>query len=504
MADEIELKLAFPEREQRRFMRQALLRYAVARQTAQLLNVYYDTADLDLRRRGIALRLRRQGRTWLQTVKCEGQSAGGLSTRPEWEMPYAGFFDFSGISSAPVRKWLDRPHVRSRLSPVFETTFRRMSWRFEPAPGNLLLLTLDRGWIAAAGRHETISEVEVELGSGNIAHLFELAESLARDFTLVPALRSKAERGYRLFAAVPETPTKAQEVPLAANILPTAAFQRIAISCLEQVQANHTGALLQEDPEFIHQIRVGMRRLKAAVRLFHTELPVDFGAQLLTPLHSLMAPLGLARDCDVLLGEITAPVIKAMRGEPRLSTLAEQIGEKRHAAVAAAVAALNSPEYGQRMLHAIRVLHGIHLQEGTATPVASLADFASARLKQLHRRVLRRAAASSRDDPVSLHALRIAIKRLRYAVEFLGPLMPRRGPRNKPLRLLSSLQDTLGQLNDLANAGTLLMETAGDDPGLREAVSLIGGWHGLRHAALTAGIPSALAALRKIRLPRLE
>jgi inorganic triphosphatase YgiF len=97
MGNEVELKLALDEAHQARFLRHPLLRRATARHTETLDNIYYDTGDLSLRRHGIALRLRRQGKLWLQTVKLAGTAAAGLSSRPEWETPYRGHFDFSAI-----------------------------------------------------------------------------------------------------------------------------------------------------------------------------------------------------------------------------------------------------------------------------------------------------------------------------------------------------------------------------------------------------------------------
>jgi adenylate cyclase len=92
--------------------------------------------------------------------------------------------------------------------------------------------------------------------------------------------------------------------------------------------------------------------------------------------------------------------------------------------------------------------------------------------------------------------LRIGIKRLRYALEFFTPLLRRKSLPDL-LQQLAAMQDTLGQLNDLANAGRLLMDCAGADQRLREAVTLIGGWHGPRHAHLLAGIRPALHRLRR-------
>jgi CHAD domain-containing protein len=70
------------------------------------------------------------------------------------------------------------------------------------------------------------------------------------------------------------------------------------------------------------------------------------------------------------------------------------------------------------------------------------------------------------------------------------------------LTQLASLQETLGQINDLANAGELLMNCADDDPRLREAVTLIGGWHGPRHQKLLSAVPVGLKHLGKLRLPK--
>jgi CHAD domain-containing protein len=67
---------------------------------------------------------------------------------------------------------------------------------------------------------------------------------------------------------------------------------------------------------------------------------------------------------------------------------------------------------------------------------------------------------------------------------------------------LAELQDALGQINDLANAGALLMDCADDDPRLREAVTLIGGWHGPRHQKLLAAVPRGLKRIGKLRLPK--
>jgi adenylate cyclase len=511
MAEEIELKLALTEEAQRNFLRHPLLRQAASRQTFRLINLYYDTPRLELRTRGIALRLRAQGKLWLQTVKCAGRAAGGLSARPEWEIPYVGHFDFGAVDTPEVRDWLEQPKIRARIAPIFETNFQRLTWHFEPARGTRIALMLDRGWIAAGGRRQAISEVEIELLQGSEARLFELARALAERVPLAPAPLSKADRGYRLFKQIAPAPVKAAPIPLDPAASPAAAFRQIALACLDHLQQNHQGASTSEDPEYIHQMRVAARRLRAALRLFGPLLPPEFAAPLLPALRELMTMLGHARDLDVLQAEIAEPVMQALPDEPRLAALIGVITERRFDARQDATRFLRSPRHGSLVLQALAALHAFPVANlgagGTVDAAApagedTLIGFAANRLRRLRKKVLALAAAAHTDDPRSLHALRIGIKRLRYALEFFTPLAAAKSMR-RMLVQLASLQDTLGQINDLANAGELLMDCAADDPRLREAVTLIGGWHGPRHQKLLAEIPVGLKHLGRLRLPRL-
>jgi inorganic triphosphatase YgiF len=498
MAEEVELKLALAEGHQARFLRHPLLKQAIDRHAETLDNIYYDTAGLSLRRRGIALRLRRKGRDWLQTVKLAGNSSAGLSSRPEWEVPYGGHFDFSAVDVLPVREWMGRPKLLARIVPICETRFRRITWKFPAGPG-FVLLTLDRGWIIANGRREAISEVELELAGAPVSAVFGLAAQLAQRVTLTPSVLSKAERGYRLHTGAPPTPVKAGTIPLSATMAPTEAFRGIALSCLEHLQQNHPGAVASDDPEYIHQMRVATRRLRAALRLFAPVLPEHFAESLRTPLSVLMKQLGLARDLDVLLAEIADPVLCALPNEPRLPALASDITNRRYAAREQAIALLAAPDYGRTLLTALESLHAVPV---TDPATIALAGFASERLHRLRRKLRRLVAVADIDDPSSLHALRIGVKRLRYALEFFSPLAPKRTVRHA-ITILAEVQETLGQLNDLTSAGAMLMECAGDDPRLREAVTLIGGWHGPRYARLLATIAQDLVLLARIRLPKL-
>ena len=199
MSKEIELKLTLSPGQARRLGRHQLLaRTKPVR--SQLFNTYYDTPDFALRRRGIALRLRRRGLSnWVMTVKGGDSGPGGLALRSEWEAPtQPGCFDFSIVGDAGLREFLSVQ--QARLQAVFSTDFSRSAWLLEQG-GARVELVLDRGFICVAGeggqiRREALCEVELELVGGDSTDaLFDLALVLSVDFHLHPEILSKAERG---------------------------------------------------------------------------------------------------------------------------------------------------------------------------------------------------------------------------------------------------------------------------------------------------------------------
>jgi CHAD domain-containing protein len=234
--------------------------------------------------------------------------------------------------------------------------------------------------------------------------------------------------------------------------------------------------------------------------------PADCADRLGPPLRELMSTLGQARDLDVLMAEIVEPVAKALPEEPRLTDLASAITNRLYAARTQTRNVLQKPDYSRLLLSASSMLHSapfIAAPGEDSGQAISLLEFADRRLRRLLKRVLELANDARIDYPPSLHELRIAIKRLRYAIEFFGPMIPGKAG-TRVIKRLAGLQEELGQLNDLASAGTLLMACAGGDSHLREAVALIGGWHGPRHAALLGDIPANLELIRGIKLPRLS
>ncbi|MCL2875565.1 MAG: CYTH domain-containing protein [Betaproteobacteria bacterium] len=199
MPIEVELKLSFPSGALPEIMRHPIIAGALREGEPDTLdNTYFDTPALTLRAYGIGLRLRQQAGGMVQTVKCSAQTINGLTRRPEWETPWCGHFDFSGLTDTAVAALLTQ--VRNELAPVFTTRFLREIRRISPRPGICILAMVDTGLIEARGRHFPIQELELELVEGEEGELVRLAEKLRKTLPLEYENVSKAQRGYLLAA----------------------------------------------------------------------------------------------------------------------------------------------------------------------------------------------------------------------------------------------------------------------------------------------------------------
>jgi inorganic triphosphatase YgiF len=498
MGRETELKLALATNGWRRFLRQPLLATALAAPHVQTLrNIYYDTPDFELRRRRVALRLRRAGRVWLQTVKCASVASGGLSTRPEWEQPFTGRFDFSMIEDRPLRQLLERLRDRGSLSEVFETRFERREWRFAAGGGEVLLMA-DRGTIDAAGRSEAISELEIELAGAPVDALFDLAGPLVRSLPLRAESRSKAQRGYDLIERKAPAAVRAGGSPIDPDAGPISAFRAVTLDCLQHYQLNEAGALLSDAPEFVHQMRVALRRLRSALRLFSPVLPDGMASDLTVSLRALAGDLGELRDRDVLHSELLAPVL-ASKPDGDVIRLEQALHAARQAVRKRMLAALQDGRQARLMLALLHALH--RLPDDGDDGAKALHALACKRLAEAHARMVAASRDASPGDVGALHALRIDVKRLRYAIEFFAPLLGP-GKTRRALHALVDAQEQLGFLNDLSQAGPMLLAAADDDARLLAAVSQVAQHHMPHYRKVVAHAPKMLRRLSRMAVPR--
>ncbi|BAN36189.1 adenylate cyclase [Sulfuricella denitrificans skB26] len=479
---EVELKLLIDSSDIPRLQRHSLLKALCPSgpKTRKLTSIYFDTDDFFLKNRGIALRVRRSGRQWIQTVKGGGSVQAGLHQRDEWEAPVAHSTpDFTKIIDPGLIRLFASDGLRQRLHSVFVTEFSRTIWLLETEAGDQVEMALDQGEIRSDQGSVPICEVELELKVGNPAVLYELALALQEAVPLHPENASKADRGYALCAPQEVAlPVRAAAPEVRREMTVNEAFHAIAWNCIDQLQGNRNRLLQGYDPELIHQMRVAVRRLRSALGLFAAAAPGIQDAVLTEALRWLVGELGPARDWDVFLGEMLPPVVMALPEEEGLVWLQRQAEnicrEKREQACVAAA----GQRYNEIML---RLGAWLWRAPWRTSEVATDLDmpvsvFAAKMLDRRYRQVCRRGRHLMALTVAQRHELRIAAKKLRYAAEFFSGLYPGKTTK-RYIQALSRLQDEFGALNDQAVAGTLLAQI-GTGSRLRDRASgVIIGWY---------------------------
>ncbi len=501
--DEIELKLALPPDALNRLRRLPVLRrHRQGRPTLKTLDaVYYDTPDLALAGAGITVRVRHDGKgKTRQTVKTAGSRTSGLFSRREWEAEIAGPRPDIERLRATGLDILTDGSVCERLEPVFATHVRRSlhllrgeDWRLE--------LAIDVGKVRAGERSEPVCEVELELLEGSPATLFALAREIAARVPVRLLAQSKSDRGHalaqgRACGAVKATPLVLGDAPTLAD-----AFRAIARNCLHHLLSNQLALVDQGDGEAVHQMRVALRRLRSALKIFR---PLVAGPQL-APLREeigwLLGQLGPARDAEVFLTEIIAPVADSHADHDGLNTLRAYWQAECRTDLAAAREAAGTPRFTRLLLDLGAWVEAGDWCTDPALPGFALggeplAPFARRVLKRLARRLAKQGGKRlSRLAPAELHRTRILGKQMRYAGEFFAPLY-RKSAVKDTLALLGRLQDALGELNDIAVAAPRLAachhlgETAW-------AAGMVAGWHEARRPRLIARADELWADLRR-------
>lgn len=499
---EIELKLLLSHKLNAKLMALPLLAsHAAAAPRQQHLSArYFDTPDLHLLRHGAGLRVRKEDGVWIQTMKAGGSVQSGLHSRNEWEGPVSQPWPQLGKLRKLIGKqahWhamLDATDLKDRLEALFLVEVERHTWDLD-VDGNLIELVLDHGHIERQGRKLPINEIELELKQGDPAALFSFALALHAQLPLRVSNINKAQRGYLLCRETGTEPFRAQALSLPPEASVAQALQAILDNCLQHMQRNEQAVIERDDPETLHQMRVGLRRLRSALKLFDDAAPCP--SALKADIEWLGQQLGGARDAEVLL-TATLPRIHANPGGKNgLLVLQQLVLETAQTQRQAAAAALLSPRYTFLLLSL-----GLWMQRLPHTLADEpLTGFAQRTLQRLHKRLLKRAAIMDASAPSSLHRTRIAAKRVRYALEFFHALYGSKRAR-RYLKAVAAIQSELGQHNDLVVADDLLRNMAEQHPDALDTVSFARGYLQALQGQGTVDVDAIGQRLAALALPR--
>lgn len=506
----------------------AALRKAVATSTAvqtRLQALYVETPGHDLAAAGLALRLRKEGRVWVQTLKGRGD---GLMQRLEHEVrlpQQAGppALDPARHDDSPAGALLRAALARAReagrsdeLRVLYRTDIRRTLRRLRHA-GALVELALDEGWIMAEGVPAApgesvpqyklpVCELELELISGPAPALAELAARWVARHGLWWDVRTKSERGFRLALQrhrVPAVRAGKRQLPAGQALAPAlAAMLQASLAHALPNMAELAGAppATPAAPEHLHQLRVAMRRLRSALQQFSGWAPDEAAALALEARwQQVFAALGAARDADVLA--TTWQPRLAAAGAPDLPGLAAAVPagaspQQQVQAPAFSVLLLDTLAFSLRLAAVAEAGEPADaLPQGPAEE-SGRGRAARAVLRKAWKRAWQDCEGFASASVAQQHRARKRLKRLRYALEFVAPLLPPK-PLKRWLALLAPALEALGEVNDLETARAHYSALAQQQPQAFWAA----GWLAAQQPAAAALATARLAALESAPRP---
>lgn len=446
-------------------------------------STYFDTPGFLLREHGLSLHIMRSGKRWTQSL---------TDINPHDAEPFACDWDADvpalALDLPVLSQWLlhEARFKRCRftetmlaeIAPIFTLDCRRTTWRVAFGEGRDAEVVLDVGEVKSGAAQQAISELTLTHQSGESDAFYEFALVLQHDLALQPVCRSVVQSGYALRDPVSCPPVTATRLRLPPDADTVSGMQVILRNCLTHICGNAAGAVYGESVECVHQMRVGLRRLRSALGIFESVIPCP--AVIQTELAWLSAALGDARDWEVL-DTVTIPTLSSRGLEATgIMTLHSKVHHEamqrhHHAAVA-----VDSPRSARlwlmlnQWMTRVRELP-VDAKSSSDADAISLRHFAEQHVRRFHKKALKRCEAMDVALPESRHRVRIASKRLRYATEFFSCYF-RHKSASRFATGLADLQDVLGASNDIAVADKLLGQLAQSDPDLSEVCAYIRGY----------------------------
>ena len=494
---ELELKFAVPS------YQQSILRKNIDTKTAQqqrLSAYYFDTPNQDLAKKGIALRIRFEDSQWVQTLKTAGD---GVAKRVELNtvLSLTGTPDTLDVSRlVPDVSLITEPTVVAQLTNImpldelaqaltvqYFTDVERTSRQIKKN-NSRIEIAYDIGKVGIgrlnsqkpANNHgltqSDIHEIEFELLEGDPSDLIEVAKTWCKKYKLYLSTVTKAQRGSLLLANKQfAEPVKADlaVLQLHKGISQFAFLQAVVNNCLVQILPN-ASAIAEGSPDgnLVHQLRVGIRRLRTALKHF------KFAPDYIDP-NWLM----VLKQTFSLLGEYRDKEILQIKTQPLLESVGAPHVEWSTAVDIMPIDAVRANDFQILLLELIGFTH---------LPVPADNPKAKATVaKKLEKLFTAIAAASDKFaslDTESQHGVRKDLKSLRYVSEFAAPLFAsqtngKKGKKatklNAFLQYLEPAQDVLGEYNDNVVGHANYLEKAKTDPNALFAV----GWFSGREQA---------------------
>ncbi len=466
---ESELKFTFPPEALARIKAALGKETDRSRERRHLVSRYFDTEDDYLWRHGATLRLRDGGGHRVQTLKRERAS---VLSRDEYECETEGDKpDLKAFAHTPLGRLIKKPKVRRCLQANIGVEVSR-DVSVIKIERSKIEAALDSGEIYTKGASVPFVELELELKEGEKDALFELARRLCDDAPLALSLISKAERGHLLADGAWGRSFKGARPSIDRGMTCAETFRLLCHGCLHDFNVNMQALNGPDKVEAIHQGRIALRRLRAALQLFKPVVKDADYQRLDDELKWVSHVFGAGRDLDVFQEEAFEPAASdgQIPGARQLADLTEAERNHAHEDINAAV---SSTRLRTLLVDLIAWIEGgAWLDANQDRANEKIGRFAGAALKKGLGKFLKRSKDLIKLDPAGQHKARIRAKKLRYMAGFFKDA-PRLVSRPKALKRLlerlEQIQDCLGKIHDeQARAEFLIGQTktlpVGADP----------------------------------------
>jgi len=430
----------------------------------RLAATYYDTKDETLRKGAIALSIKEGDRQRTQIAASNAVSVSSV-------LEAGPAPDLARIRNADIRTRALSLVSDAALAPVFQADIRTRVYALA-LEGIPVEMTLGVGQISAADIVDEFAEIAFR--ATDRAAAYRAAEGVAAVIPVSVERRDFIARGYDLAHGRRARAALARDAALDDGWNARRGLTAILRGCLDQFAANEIAFTAGGGSEAIHQLRVAIRRMRAAFSAFSSALPPDEVAEFRGELQWLQQIFGPLRDWDVFCNETLSAFRSALPNHGGLRALAADATAARGRALVAAREALVSERHG---LFQVRLERWLEKDAGDEGP--RLGAFAAKALAKRDRKLRRAGKSLNGSTPERLHDIRIAAKKARYAAEFFRDLFGGKATR-KYLRALRRIQDGLGAMNDANMARRLVNEIRPDD---RELSALLDGWFAARIVA---------------------
>ncbi|MGY3451576.1 CYTH and CHAD domain-containing protein [Bradyrhizobium sp. USDA 4353] len=503
--EEIELKLLVPQDHLADFHNAPII-VAHARNKGtrkHLKSVYYDTPKHALWKNGFTLRVRQSGARFVQTVKA--QHSDDPLKRGEWEASVSSLAPDVTLATALLPEELREVLTDASLAPVFSADVHRHA-RLLDLPGATIEIAFDSGTITAGDHSEAVSEIELELKSGDPTAIYDVALRLSEHGPVRPTIRSKSARGFDLASGRAPGAEKPRKQALDPAVSLDEAFAVILRGSFHHMLQAMPAAEDGRDPEGVHQLRVALRRLRAALHLMRplgTSSTLD---GLESDARWLAQNLGTARDLDVFLTQTLPEIAEACPTVAGFDTLRELAERHRDLAYRKLRIALSERRCTSFVLGlggwiATRSWRNDVSPDELGRLAGPAIDFAGHVLSERHQKVLKRGRRFKKLPAEKRHRMRLALKKLRYSIDFLLPLYAGSKPARRYAKSLAGLQEQLGHYNDMAVTSGVIDSLGTTSTDAAIAAAAITGWHAHAMAGIEEPLREAWRAFSKTPTP---